>query len=127
MPGVLSEDLRKALGLKKRQLPAHIYRMRVLGYPPGWLEAAKVKHSGISLFDSCGKKILESDEEDGEVDFQKDKYDIRKIHSFPGFNVEPEENYYDVSKSSFLNNKNSNLKNLVGFLVLPCPTDVRRA
>ena len=51
-PGCLSDKLREALGLRKGELPFFFYRMRVLGYPPGWLEDAKVEHSGINLFNS---------------------------------------------------------------------------
>lgn len=52
MAGELSKDLRNALGLRSKELPIHIYRMRMLGYPPGWLEHAKVSGSGLSMFDS---------------------------------------------------------------------------
>lgn len=50
--GELSKDLRDALGLRSKELPIHIYRMRMFGYPPGWLEHAKVSSSGLTLFDS---------------------------------------------------------------------------
>lgn len=52
VPGRISEELREALGLRKRELPQYIYRMRIYGYPPGWLEDAKVLHSGLTLFNS---------------------------------------------------------------------------
>lgn len=51
-PGNVSDKLREALGLRKGELPFFFYRMRVLGYPPGWLEDAKVEQSGINLFNS---------------------------------------------------------------------------
>lgn len=51
-PGCISDKLREALGLRKGELPFFFYRMRVLGYPPAWLEEAKVEHSGINLFNS---------------------------------------------------------------------------
>lgn len=51
-PGCISDKLRDALGLRKGELPFFFYRMRVLGYPPAWLEEAKVEHSGITLFNS---------------------------------------------------------------------------
>lgn len=50
--GELSKDLRTALGLRSKELPIHIYRMRMCGYPPGWLEYAKVSGSGLSMFGS---------------------------------------------------------------------------
>lgn len=49
--GVLSQPLRQALGLREQDVPLHVYRMRVVGYPPGWLEEAKVSRSGLELFD----------------------------------------------------------------------------
>lgn len=51
-PGIISEKLQSALGLRRGELPFFFYRMRALGYPPGWLEDAKVSHSGITLFNS---------------------------------------------------------------------------
>lgn len=51
LPGVLSQTLRQALGLRDQELPLYVYRMRMLGYPPGWLEDAKVTQSGMELFD----------------------------------------------------------------------------
>lgn len=51
-PGTISEDLRDALGLRSRELPLYIYKMRLYGYPPGWFEDAKVAQSGISLLDA---------------------------------------------------------------------------
>lgn len=89
IPGRISGKLRHALGLKRHELPLHIYRMRMLGYPPGWLEEARISHSGISMFDSSGTAILEPDDEEGEIcePGTKDKFDIKKILDFPGFNV----------------------------------------
>ncbi|KAG5316237.1 ZCHC8 protein, partial [Acromyrmex insinuator] len=98
IPGQLSQKLRKALGLKDNQLPRHIYRMRLLGYPPGWLEEARLQHSGLSLFNSDG--IAESDtHKEGEIitNRNKDQYDIKKIYDFPGFNVLPPSDTSDES------------------------------
>lgn len=52
VPGQLSDNLRQALGLRSRELPLFIYKMRLYGYPQGWLEEAKINHSGLSLFHS---------------------------------------------------------------------------
>lgn len=95
--GQISKKLKKALGLQPKELPPFIYRMRQLGYPPGWLLDARVGHSGISLFGHDGTIVLESDDEDGEVGVagMKDKYDVSKIIEFPGFNVDPPEDCYD--------------------------------
>ncbi|XP_061386354.1 zinc finger CCHC domain-containing protein 8 homolog [Musca vetustissima] len=97
-PGNISDKLREAMGLRKGELPFFFYRMRVLGYPPGWLEDAKVEHSGINLFNSDGSKILNSDEDDGEVDANTHKYNVSKIIDFPGFNQDPGENFFDDYK-----------------------------
>lgn len=97
-PGQISSKLQKALGLKSKDLPVHIFRMRKLGYPPGWLEEAKVSHSGINLFGSDGAVVLESDDEDGQVEQIKDKYDASKVIEYPGFNVDAPEDAYDDSK-----------------------------
>lgn len=51
-PGTISSHLREALGLRKKELPLYIYKMRLYGYPPGWLEEAKVTRSGLTLFNS---------------------------------------------------------------------------
>ncbi|KAJ8674881.1 hypothetical protein QAD02_010667 [Eretmocerus hayati] len=89
-PGKLSSNLMEALGLKSDEIPKHVYRMRSLGYPPGWLEEARLQHSGLSLFNSEGVPEVGSDEE-GEIVLpgDKDKYDVKKIIDFPGFNVTP--------------------------------------
>ncbi|KAK3927489.1 Zinc finger CCHC domain-containing protein 8-like protein, partial [Frankliniella fusca] len=86
--GRISKKLQRALGLQRNQLPRHIYRMRMLGYPPGWVEEAKVTHSGLTLFDSQGEEVAESGFEQGEIPAQgaKDKFDFKKIVEYPGFN-----------------------------------------
>lgn len=97
-PGQVSSKLAKALGLKSKDLPMHVFRMRKLGYPPGWLEEAKVSHSGINLFGSDGAVVLEGEDEEGEMEQAKDKYDPTKIVEYPGFNVDPPEGCYDDAK-----------------------------
>lgn len=51
------------------------------------------------LFIYQGRATLEPDEEEGEVSEpgSKDKYDIKKIWDFPGFNIPASERYEDVS------------------------------
>uniref|UniRef100_A0A1B0CU21 PSP proline-rich domain-containing protein n=2 Tax=Lutzomyia longipalpis TaxID=7200 RepID=A0A1B0CU21_LUTLO len=97
-PGCCSENLKKALGVGRKHLPGFIYRMRLLGYPPGWLEEAKVSHSGLNLFDSEGRSVRHEDVEDGEVDEMRAKYNPEKIIDFPGFNVDPPLGYVDESQ-----------------------------
>ncbi|CAD0196968.1 unnamed protein product [Chrysodeixis includens] len=100
IPGRISGALRHALGLKRNELPMHIYRMRMLGYPPGWLEEARISHSGIMMFDSKGNATLEPEEEEGEVaePGSKEKFDIKKILDFPGFNVPASSRYLEESQ-----------------------------
>ncbi|KAL4711951.1 hypothetical protein ACJJTC_011258 [Scirpophaga incertulas] len=89
IPGRISGRLRNALGLMRHEIPLYIYRMRQLGYPPGWLEEARISHSGITMFDSTGAAILGPEDDEGELvePGSKDKFDIKKILDFPGFNV----------------------------------------
>jgi len=88
-PGLPSEKLRRAMGLKIDQLPSYIYRMRSIGYPPGWLKAAEINHSNVALFVDQEKSLGDHGDEDGEIADAEDKkqYDISKIQEWPGFNV----------------------------------------
>lgn len=97
--GRVSDELRRALGLRAGDLPMHVYRMRVLGYPPGWLEAAKVSGSGLALFDDKGNEMAGGSSRDEGADARADEieYDLKRIISYPGYNVEPEKGTYDVS------------------------------
>ncbi|XP_011634594.1 zinc finger CCHC domain-containing protein 8 homolog [Pogonomyrmex barbatus] len=105
VPGHLSQKLRKALGLKENELPKHIYRMRLLGYPPGWLEEARLQHSGLSLFNSDGVAESDINEEEGEIitDIDRDQYDIKKIYDFPGFNIPPPPGTIDEAVNDKIN------------------------
>lgn len=46
-PGKISAELREALNIAENDIPLWIYRMRALGYPPGWLKKAIVDTSDI--------------------------------------------------------------------------------
>lgn len=48
--GTLSDELLKALGLPKNGIPLHVYKMRKMGYPNGWLDEARDEFSGITIF-----------------------------------------------------------------------------
>lgn len=52
VPGRISNSLREALGLRRHELPLYIYKMRLYGYPEGWLEEAKINHSGLTMIHS---------------------------------------------------------------------------
>lgn len=87
VPGALTDELKQALGLSGNEIPLHVYKMRLYGYPPGWFEDAKVQHSGLTLF--TGK---ENEKSDDETNY---KFDVQKIHEYPGFNVPPEGQFVD--------------------------------
>lgn len=89
MPGKLTEKLRKALGLRKKDLPPYIYKMRMLGYPPGWIEEAHISHSNLSMFDIEGQDVKSSVK-------KKNGIDPEKVVEYPGFNAPMEEGTYDV-------------------------------
>lgn len=92
-PGEISESLRSALGLRSREVPMFIYRMRVAGYPPGWIEEIKESTSGINLVDSPTSSQSAS---------TKVVYDLHKIVDYPGFNVPLDSYYHDVSWHNIL-------------------------
>lgn len=97
-PGKLSDDLRNALGLGDNQLPMHVYRMRLFGYPPAWIEEAKIHNSGLSLFVDEDNKQMHLDAGEQEPAPNDFKYDLQKIFDFPGFNTEPDFQYTDQWK-----------------------------
>ncbi|KAJ8984849.1 hypothetical protein NQ317_013050 [Molorchus minor] len=80
-PGKMSDKLREALGLRRNELPPYIYQMRLLGYPPGWLEEAKIIYSNLEMFDSDGKNVR------GSLAKRKEGLDPEKVKEYPGFNV----------------------------------------
>ncbi|EQB77416.1 zinc finger CCHC domain-containing protein 8 [Camelus ferus] len=54
------EELQDALGVTDKSLPPFIYRMRQLGYPPGWLKEAELENSGLALYDGKGIPSMRS-------------------------------------------------------------------
>lgn len=91
-PGIMSQDLLDALGITVNTLPPFIYRMRELGYPPGWLKEAEMENSGLMLYDG-------SNDEDENNPSQKISYDVSKLVDFPGFNVSTPPNIRDDYRS----------------------------
>ncbi|XP_069475721.1 zinc finger CCHC domain-containing protein 8 isoform X2 [Ambystoma mexicanum] len=86
-PGMIGDELQEALGVSENHLPPFIYRMRQLGYPPGWLKEAELETSGLSLYD--GKDVSDGEIEDGETP-QKPigvSYDLSRLVNYPGFNT----------------------------------------
>uniref|UniRef100_UPI0037E72F24 zinc finger CCHC domain-containing protein 8 isoform X2 n=1 Tax=Semicossyphus pulcher TaxID=241346 RepID=UPI0037E72F24 len=82
--GVMSEELLTALGLDGNSLSPLIYRMRQMGYPPGWLKEAEMENSGLALYD--GNASNAGNVTDG-ANSQNISYDVSKLVDFPGFNV----------------------------------------
>ena len=54
---MISDELRKALGLTELQLPKHIYMMRSLGYPPGWVLEAENSATSLDMYDAKGERM----------------------------------------------------------------------
>ncbi|ESO96212.1 hypothetical protein LOTGIDRAFT_239373 [Lottia gigantea] len=100
-PGQISNELYSAMGITPSQLPLYIYKMRVLGYPPGWLVRAKKGYSsGIVIFDKDGRETNLKGEtlEDGELNADREKeedVELEKIIEYPGFTVPPAEEVHD--------------------------------
>lgn len=91
-PGKLTSEARKALRLKKNQLPSFIYKMRVIGYPPGWLEEAKMGDaSELEMFDIEGRHVKSA------ALRAAPGLDPEKIVDYPGFNIPIEKPFKDVS------------------------------
>ncbi|KAK6186863.1 hypothetical protein SNE40_006128 [Patella caerulea] len=92
-PGEISDELYSAMGIDRSQLPMYIYKMRLLGYPPGWLFSAKKGYSsGIVIFDKEGKETNLKGEtlEDGEINAEgteDPQVEVDKIIEYPGFTV----------------------------------------
>lgn len=88
-PGKISAELREALNLPENDLPIWIYRMRALGYPPGWLKKAIVDTDDIFETDDTESKKRKSPSHD-EV-----QYDHSKLIVYPGFNAPMPKNCID--------------------------------
>ncbi|KAJ7309804.1 hypothetical protein JRQ81_007873 [Phrynocephalus forsythii] len=86
-PGIISEELQDALGVTDKTLPPFIYRMRQLGYPPGWLKEAELEKSGLTLYDGKASPSDEPNEEDFCQQNRRVTYDISKLVNYPGFNI----------------------------------------
>ena len=84
-PGVISDDLKKAMGLRQSSLPPWIYSMRRLGYPPGWLKEAEVNESGVAVKEEGELNEL------NHISLEPTKQiltglDQNKIVDYPGYN-----------------------------------------
>ncbi|NXE93514.1 ZCHC8 protein, partial [Menura novaehollandiae] len=86
-PGVISGVLQEALGVTDKSLPPFIYRMRQLGYPPGWLKEAELEHSGLALYDGKGEECDDEGGDKGSPQPNRITYDVSKLVNYPGFNI----------------------------------------
>ncbi|KAG8011993.1 Zinc finger CCHC domain-containing protein 8 [Nibea albiflora] len=78
------EELLTALGIDGNTLPPLIYRMRQLGYPPGWLKEAEMENSGLTMYDG---NVSNDGNLTDNTNSQNISYDVSKLVDFPGFNV----------------------------------------
>lgn len=88
-PGKISAELRAALNIAENDIPLWVYRMRALGYPPGWLKKAIVDTNDIFDTDS---KTLDDSSTSNQSRKRKSpsndeiQYDHSKLIEYPGFN-----------------------------------------
>lgn len=91
-PGAISDKLREALGITEQDVPPYIYRMRLLGYPPGYLP--KEAKPSLLIYDGDGRindYIEEDEHENGDH--------IRSSFiEYPGFNIPLPEGEFVASK-----------------------------
>lgn len=85
--------MRHALDLHRDELPIWIYRMRVLGYPPGWLKRAQM--NTLEVFDGPSKSLPNATREDGEI--AEPQYNPESFIEYPGFNCPLPSGVHDVS------------------------------
>ncbi|KFD51986.1 hypothetical protein M513_07118 [Trichuris suis] len=84
-PGKISDELREAIGLGRRQLPPWIYQMRRCGYPPGYKRVALARIPKLSFHDDASSS--------SGVEYEK--FDESCIVEYPGFNVPPPHDVID--------------------------------
>ncbi|XP_043571701.1 zinc finger CCHC domain-containing protein 8 [Chiloscyllium plagiosum] len=86
-PGVLSVELKEALGMTDETLPPFIYRMRQLGYPPGWLLETQQENSGLALYDGKDSSDSEMEHDRQHLKPRLPSYDTSKLIDYAGFNT----------------------------------------
>ncbi|XP_030550576.1 zinc finger CCHC domain-containing protein 8 isoform X2 [Rhodamnia argentea] len=84
-PGTLDAETRQLLGLGELDPPPWLYRMRELGYPPGYLDIDDEDDmSGITIFADTEVK---EESEDGEIMEAEREQKRRMTVKFPGINA----------------------------------------
>ena len=97
--GQISVGLEEALNISlKTQIPPYIYKMRQIGYPPGWVKPAD---EGLKMYGAEGNIIEEPGYEEGEIK----PIQLPGIVNYPGYNVPvPEGKCTKYSEKSLLHN-----------------------
>ncbi|EDO46780.1 predicted protein [Nematostella vectensis] len=90
-PGVISPNLREALGIEENEVPPFVYKMRCLGYPPGYLPSSK--KPSLLLYDATGNVddyIMDDDDDeclDNDKSSEEKSNDKKSLFvKYPGFN-----------------------------------------
>ncbi|KAJ4960679.1 hypothetical protein NE237_020589 [Protea cynaroides] len=108
-PGVLSSSAREAMGIGELDPPPWLFRMREMGYPPGYLDPVDDdQSSGIIIFadeetktfadDESKEEQTKEEQEDGEIPETEDlgpippKTKLKRTVEFPGINAPIPEN-----------------------------------
>ena len=113
-PGQISDELRQMVGLKKGQLPPWTYNMRKLGYPPGWLDEALVRESGVSVQEEG--EVNEISISGSGVAKKVVGIDSSKIVQFEGFNC-PSKLVFGFQQKRFSNSIFLSIsRNYMGFI-----------
>ncbi|XP_038645916.1 zinc finger CCHC domain-containing protein 8 [Scyliorhinus canicula] len=86
-PGVISVELKEALGMTDETLPPFIYRMRRLGYPPGWLLETEQETSGLALYDGKDSSNSETEHDKQHLKTDSPSFDTSKLIDYAGFNA----------------------------------------
>lgn len=99
-PGRISAELREALNIAENDIPLWIYRMRALGYPPGWLKKAVVDTNDIFDTDNSEVDKNTSTSSSGsrkrkQPSSEEIQYDHSKLIEYPGFNSPMPKNCVD--------------------------------
>lgn len=89
-PGVISDQLREAVGLHHDKIPIWVYRMRILGYPPGWLKIADMSKTVIAMHDGS------EESENVTAQPREAEYNVESLVVYPGFNAPLPEGVHDV-------------------------------
>ena len=80
--GEISVGLEEALGVSlKKELPPYIYKMRLMGYPPGWL--IPLDEGGLKVYNADGDALQDPGYEEGEIKPIK----FPDMVNYPGFNA----------------------------------------